>query len=708
MKTYKKKLSVMMRRNFQWPLSVIPLDSWMKMIKDQTQKSRIIAGVLIMQLLVVLSIIPVHAQTQNALSLYEKGLSYSSRGEFREAVHYFRKSLEKNPDYISAHHAAAMAYFSLGDSSRSIEHYKKVISLDNENLSAHSGIALVYTRINQFPLALKNLEFVRNKDPGNIDNNHAFGVYYYHLGHYSLARSFFQKTIRLSPRHIQSLLGLARVQLIRGRYDNSRMLLDKASAIDADHFEIHLLKGELYLKKAVSANDLDNREIFFKKSKNEFLLAEKLLPEDFNVQLHLILHDLHSNDFQSAYARSIALANKKHATNKILYLNAVLAANTGETTRAIDALKRALYRDPADSIVRYKLESLMLDKGAGFTANKNRLSNYHQKRAEVYYKTRKYHLFRIHLKRALELNPSCTICLNMILDFSRKTSDGNSYIKILRQLQRKDASNPRLKFRLERALKKNKSGLAYRKNLFNKLERPTGATYKRTPILIYIFDPDIETGLNYHVDVSAVLANALTKNLHSPGNAQSVSFGFRKSLEKRMNARGDEDARIGLYFPYQPEHIRQIEILENQNSLKIDYLVTGFVQSNNKEIEYKATLIEKQTATVIKRASFKKNGRDAIMELVSELSNWIRKVLPLQGSVINKQDGDIYLNIGQVDGVELNDLFYVHRFGENKGKIQILEIDGYVSRARMIQGKMDHVDAHDTVVKIKNPAKKPG
>ncbi|MCL5278379.1 MAG: tetratricopeptide repeat protein [Planctomycetes bacterium] len=156
----------------------------------------------------------------NAGAYFTLGVAAARRRDRQEATRCWSRAVELNPQNGEAHHNLAIALDEQGHPDQAIEHYRKALQLKPDALTqAQLGVALCDTGAIQEGLA--HLSDAASGDPANNAVRYLLATTLAGLKQHDQAIGHFQRILRLDPRHMDALMGLA------GSYTETRQL-DKA------------------------------------------------------------------------------------------------------------------------------------------------------------------------------------------------------------------------------------------------------------------------------------------------------------------------------------------------------------------------------------------------------------------------------------------------------------------------------------------------
>ena len=112
-------------------------------------------------------LINVSAYAQVKENYLERGNESLDAGNFEQAIHYYNKAIEIDPDNLAAFFMRGTAYFLSGDHGRAIAEYNYVISLRPDVAMGHIFRGLVYFDVNDFKDAYLDFNKAVELEPVN-------------------------------------------------------------------------------------------------------------------------------------------------------------------------------------------------------------------------------------------------------------------------------------------------------------------------------------------------------------------------------------------------------------------------------------------------------------------------------------------------------------------------------------------------------------
>ena len=143
----------------------------------------------------------------------------------------FKRALELNPNYATAHHWYALYLITTGRSDEALEEIKRAHELDPLSLIINRNTGQIFYRARQYDKAIEALKKTIEMDPNFRSSHRYLGMVYLQKSMFEQALEEFQKEkdiIRVFNAHIESLMGVAYVLL--GKREKALQILGKLIA----------------------------------------------------------------------------------------------------------------------------------------------------------------------------------------------------------------------------------------------------------------------------------------------------------------------------------------------------------------------------------------------------------------------------------------------------------------------------------------------
>jgi tetratricopeptide (TPR) repeat protein len=191
-----------------------------------------------------------------AASLCSRGAQLSIEGNYEEALDYFQKATEINPEDPYAWHGLGNCYIGLDQPDDAIEAYNQSIVVDPENPTPHYMLAMFYNSLGQYEDAVASLLRVITIDPDNLQARYELARTYGKLEYTHEQIDAFEAVLDINPDHVPSLHLMAQAARRIGLYDKALEALLKASTIEPENALIYFDIGVTYHYKALPEKEM--------------------------------------------------------------------------------------------------------------------------------------------------------------------------------------------------------------------------------------------------------------------------------------------------------------------------------------------------------------------------------------------------------------------------------------------------------------------
>lgn len=107
------------------------------------------------------------SENEMALKYYNIGSEASERGDYEEAIKYYKLAIKEDPKFVFAYDNLGYAYRKLEKFDDAVEYYKKSLKIDPEGLMPLQNIAIAYKLKKDYTNAIKWYEKLTKVDSNN-------------------------------------------------------------------------------------------------------------------------------------------------------------------------------------------------------------------------------------------------------------------------------------------------------------------------------------------------------------------------------------------------------------------------------------------------------------------------------------------------------------------------------------------------------------
>jgi tetratricopeptide (TPR) repeat protein len=173
------------------------------------------------------------------------GLLAIREGHTSQAIPYFEKALQLNPDHLIALDNLGNAYRQLRQWETAQKMLERAVEVGPQDPEANYSLGMVYAQLNDTDRAYEYLQRAlksRTDYPEALNN---LGVLYLRTNRRDQAVASFEQCIRVAPGFDQSYLNLARVYQLEGTPDKARTVLLDLLKQHPNHVEAQSMLAEL-------------------------------------------------------------------------------------------------------------------------------------------------------------------------------------------------------------------------------------------------------------------------------------------------------------------------------------------------------------------------------------------------------------------------------------------------------------------------------
>ena len=166
--------------------------------------------------------------------LCKEGFNFSIRGEFKDALNYFKEATEKSPDDTLAWYGLGSCYDGLDQPEQALEAFKQVIRIDPKNADSYFNLARYYRKLGRYEKAIEAYYQAIDADPDHAPSYFDLGMVYGKLEEFENGEKAFNQVLRINPDHAPTYFYMGVIYNNLGRYDAAVTSYKKALKIEPD------------------------------------------------------------------------------------------------------------------------------------------------------------------------------------------------------------------------------------------------------------------------------------------------------------------------------------------------------------------------------------------------------------------------------------------------------------------------------------------
>ena len=604
---------------------------------------------------------------EDPLELYGEGRQALQLREYYHSLELFKQALEINPSYVDARKGMAEAYFLLGEYPEALSHARK---------------------------ALKGAK-------GRVDLLTLIGRIYLGMDNLGEAESFFQQALSIEPNNIEAAYGKAEIAVFRGNYSEGTTLFERSLAVNPDSRRallslslLHEETGDLeralfYLNRAFEYFSQDSSVLEFgvryflrredwKRAEDLCLKWRALEPDNREVSVVLGTVYQRMNRHEEAVERFRDVLASLQEDPLLWYRMGRSYTALSRYDDALLSFKTIALIAPGDEMARIAMEDLLMNEYPIGHKEREAAGEYHRQAGRAYEKRYRFDKAFDEYRKGRLLSP---------LDYKL----WEDYARIQRSLGYENRYRDEMT-----ALKRE----GYRDE-----------TFLRTMELLESSENASLFALWEGTMVQSTEPVKISLYFNSKGS-RFIHEGMESSL---MNYLSDEIIRNTHYDIREKKTIRQeSEAYRNSHRGGTEFYIILNLVETERTVGLDVSLYLARTGVRLDGFSILRSGNLRVTDLLRKSAERILDMLPLKGTLMGL-DGDMaILDLGSLDGLEVENEFILlrkdsGRWGDEKpyleydaesllGTLNTVELQENVSLAEIKRNSpFDLVNAGDEV-----------
>jgi tetratricopeptide (TPR) repeat protein len=179
--------------------------------------------------------IEVTADNPNALLYNNLGSAFQSRGRLDEAINCYRRALQINPEYFSAHNNLGLALQSQGRLDEAVSHWLYALKLKPDFAPAHNNLGQALQSQGRFDEAVSHYLLSLKFNPNNPEAYNNLGIILQSQGRFDEAIKYYRQSLRIRPSYAPAHNNLGLVFQSQGRLDEAIACYQHALNIEPNY-----------------------------------------------------------------------------------------------------------------------------------------------------------------------------------------------------------------------------------------------------------------------------------------------------------------------------------------------------------------------------------------------------------------------------------------------------------------------------------------
>lgn len=175
--------------------------------------------------------------------LFGEGIARLDSQDYTEAISYFERVIEINPNHTSAHNAKGVAYFELRNWDKAIEAFDASIAADSSSYKPFFNRGNAYLEKQKFTEAVIDYNYANGLDPQQKDIYYNRGLALLGMESYEDAIVDFDMALQANPNQPQVYFNKAKAQLGNNNPLGALESLTNSVALDQSNSAAYYLLG---------------------------------------------------------------------------------------------------------------------------------------------------------------------------------------------------------------------------------------------------------------------------------------------------------------------------------------------------------------------------------------------------------------------------------------------------------------------------------
>ncbi|MBN2656901.1 MAG: hypothetical protein JXR86_07555 [Spirochaetales bacterium] len=554
---------------------------------------------------------------QSAIEYNRLGDKKLAENDVYSALEYFSRSVEQNPRYHQSLYGMANAYFRLEEYEAADFYIGLALEKSGENLVYLNLQGRIDIGLGELEKAAEVFDSILIKEPYNMTARLGLAEIDLIENRFSEAEERYLGSLTISPESRRALLSLLLLYDTKGDFSKGDRILETLNRVYTYDPDVKLAAAQHYYR----SGELD-------KAEDSALTLFSINPSSSDVRPLLARIYLEKDEAEKSIGFLEEQLKSERTDLGLRYLLAVSYSRIGRITESLHNFDYILKNAPYDEISRMAAENL---------AVKNRLeskieeyASYHFSKGQQWEKNFRYDKALIEYRRGLKIDPTSVTGRLLYADIFKLRGQAGKYLDILNLLTWNGYDDPDFlasKMQFEHLKEESVAGDWAVDQFYLVKDR-----YK---LDLYIRKPDIKTE---HSVAEQYIAEYF--------NYELEKYEWLDTPEEAVIINGESDA-------YRLSH----------KSGSQYYVILDFFESS-RIFTLNVSLYLSRTGVLMDRYTVIRAGNEKLSDSVSLSSSYLSRFLPVRGNIVNVNDGKALINLGELDGIKVEDRFLIGRKGQ--------------------------------------------
>ncbi len=289
---------------------------------------------------------------QNAEVANYLGLFKLNEKDFTKAIEYFSKAQkidEKKPEYL---YNLASAYFLNGWLDEALKYFNQAICLDPENIDYHYSLAYLYYQKKLYDKALFELDFINSIEQHHHLSNVLRAMIIAKNGDLLAAKTQLEKIIKYNEADDFAYSALSEIYKELFQFNLARKMIKKALDLNPDSLDYLTILADIEFEEKHYEESLNSVDKILKI--NEKYLYAYILLAKINYEL---------KNVHKVFDAAQNIIELDSNCPEGYYYNAIALFEQGDTSFAVESLKKSISLDLNNAILYIKMSDFYQELG---------------------------------------------------------------------------------------------------------------------------------------------------------------------------------------------------------------------------------------------------------------------------------------------------------------------------------------------------------
>jgi protein O-GlcNAc transferase len=188
------------------------------------------------------------AEHDKAKEALLRGISFHQSGQLDQAIQWYKKSLESNPENSIALSNIGLALTNLGKLDEAVTNLKKAISIKPSSAESYNNLGIALNEQGKFAEALNIYQKAISLKPDYAQAHNNLGIVFENQGKPNEAIICYQKAISIKPDYAQAYSNFGNALKDQGKFDEALDSYQKAITIKPDYAQAYYNFGNTIIK----------------------------------------------------------------------------------------------------------------------------------------------------------------------------------------------------------------------------------------------------------------------------------------------------------------------------------------------------------------------------------------------------------------------------------------------------------------------------